>query len=115
MKISIPEISIEIGENLYLKIVDVEYTPSRPAYTSGRPEDCYEGESSELEWRASYLEKSRAVLLNPAEALAGAVREYKFTYVEYKVEEEFANVHYDLLIEEVEHKVQEFYDTHNKA
>ena len=48
MTINIPSIEIEIGDNLFLYIEDLQFTPFKKGYISGRPEDCYEDEGAEV-------------------------------------------------------------------
>ena len=43
-------IKLEIGENLYLQIENIKFTPGKAGYISGRPEDCYEDEPPEIDW-----------------------------------------------------------------
>ena len=50
-KMIIPEVEIEIGENLYLQIKEVSFIPFKAGYISGRPEDCYEDEPAECNWK----------------------------------------------------------------
>lgn len=49
-KCIIPEVEIGIGENIFIRITDVSFIPTRPAYISGRPEDCYEAEPAVCDW-----------------------------------------------------------------
>ena len=51
MKYKIPQVEIEIGENLFLRIEDVSFEPFRPGYISGLPEDCYSAEPAEADWK----------------------------------------------------------------
>jgi len=53
----VDQLEIEIGDNLFLRISDVTLTPGRPGRYSGAPEDCYEDEPPELDWKYSYLIK----------------------------------------------------------
>lgn len=54
---NIDQLEIEIGDNLFLRISDVTLTPGRPGRYSGAPEDCYEDEPPELDWKSQCLVK----------------------------------------------------------
>ena len=73
-------IQIEIGEGLYLKIKNVKYTSGSSGYTSGRPEDCYEAEPPEIDWK----ESDAFLILND---------------VLFRAPEGFSELYYDLLLE----------------
>ena len=75
------DIQIEIGEDLYLKIENAKFTPGKPGYISGRPEDCYEAEPPEIDWpeKDVYLKSG----------------EYKFP-----CPDGFATLYYEQLLEE---------------
>lgn len=49
--IIIPEVEIEIGDNLYLKIKEVSFIPKDTGYISGRPEDSREPQPAECDWK----------------------------------------------------------------
>lgn len=49
--IIIPEVEIEIGENLYLQIKDVSFIPADPGRISSRPEDSYEPQPAQCDWK----------------------------------------------------------------
>lgn len=50
---TISEIDIQIGEQLYFHIENIKYKPFIKGYISGRPEDCYEDEPSEVDFKDS--------------------------------------------------------------
>jgi len=50
-KMIIPEVEIEIGDNLYLQIKDVSFVPFKKGVTSALPEDCYPDEPAECDWK----------------------------------------------------------------
>lgn len=45
-----PKVEIEIGENLFLRIEYVDYTPEKEGRYSDIPERCYQGEPSEIDF-----------------------------------------------------------------
>lgn len=50
-KMIIPEVEIEIGDNLYLQIKDVSFIPFKKGYISGDYEDCYPDDPAEADWK----------------------------------------------------------------
>lgn len=86
--ITIPEIEIEIGENLYLQISDLTFTPFKPGYISGPPEDCYEDEPAECNWSDKNVKLF-------------------FTDIEYDYPKDLADVYYDDIINKCEEYLNE--------
>jgi len=105
-KHTIPFIELELADNLYIQIKDVSFIPSRPAYISGRPEDCYEAEGAECDWlkeNAKLVIKKREM----KESLAYYQREKKKVEMvtreyEFEVVDSFFYEYYDLIIEAIE-------------
>jgi hypothetical protein len=81
--ITIPEIEIEIGDNLYLQISDLTFTPFKKGYISGPPEDCYEDEGAEADWK----DEDCQLLL-----IKNKINHY------YDIDSNFVNEYYDQII-----------------
>jgi hypothetical protein len=76
-------VEIEIGGNLYLRITGETLTPGSPGNYSGRPEDCYESEPSELEWSEQYI-----------------IKYFEIGEATYAIESAFAECYYDELLDQ---------------
>jgi len=50
-KMIIPEVEIELGDNLYLQIKDVSFIPESKGVYNKLPEDCYPAEPAEASWK----------------------------------------------------------------
>lgn len=102
----IPDVKLEIGENLYLKFGDVEYTIGAPAYTSGLPEDCHDGEASEVDWKDEnvklVIEKIEYDLVLGRTYKKGERPASRIVEVEYSCEPALAVAYYDELLEFIE-------------
>lgn len=50
-KLYVPRVELEIGEDLYLVVSNIDYIPGDPGKYSGLPEDCYEATGPEVYWK----------------------------------------------------------------
>lgn len=50
-KLYVPRVELEIGEDLYLVVSNIDYIPGDPGKYSGLPEDCYEATGPEVDWK----------------------------------------------------------------
>jgi hypothetical protein len=92
MKSIIMNIDVPIGDNLYLRVDNLKYTPGTPGYISGRPEDCYEAENSEVDWddKDTYLVyKIMKIIKNGDKKSQGFVEHV------YKAPDKFSDHYYD--------------------
>jgi len=108
-KCIIPFIEVEIGENLFIQIKDVSFIPGKPAYISGRPEDCYEAEPAECDWlneNAKLVYKEKKVDMTYTEMMeyrkANRPFKYKIIEHEFMVDDSFFYMYYDQIIETIE-------------
>ena len=74
------DIQIEIGECLSLIVRNATFIQGRAGYISGRPENCYEAEPPEIDWK----ESDAFLMLND---------------VLFRAPEGFSELYYDLLLE----------------
>ena len=100
-KTIIPEVEIEIGDNLYLQIKDVSFLPCRPAYISGLPEDSYPEEGAEADWKN---ENAQLVIKTFEKKLDAIGRSYYkcISEKEFPVDDSFVYEYYDQIIEAIE-------------
>ncbi len=107
---NIDQLEIEIGDNLFLRISDVTLTPGRPGRYSGAPEDCYEDEPPELDWKYSYLIKYSKYNGKPVELSSGlddmVANEYYDELLDAALEYAEES-HRDKLIEKYEQNLQD--------
>lgn len=103
-KCIIAEVEIKIGENLYLRITDVSFIPSSPAIISGRPEDCYEAEPAECDWKNenARLAKKKKKLINLQDVLCGCAPIVQTTTSEFPVDDSFVYEYYQDIITAIE-------------
>ena len=93
--IFISEVEIEIGDNLFLHINDLDFTPETPDYISGPPEDCYQGEGAGVDWKDEnctliYRSKEYSIMKCP-EGLSGHYYEEILEASNIKFEREYLN------------------------
>jgi len=102
-KIIIPEVEIEIGDNLYLRITDVSFLPAVKGYTSGMPEDCYPDEPAEIDWDNKNAQlvikefKFKPTMENSRMRFVDSVKEKEFP-----VDDSFVYEYYEQIITAIE-------------
>jgi len=101
-KIIIPEVEIELGDNLYLRITDVSFLPAVKGYTSGMPEDCYKGEPAECDWK-----NENAKLIIKEKIFIGMskdnkTKKYEWKEKEFPVDDGFVYEYYEQIITAIE-------------
>lgn len=108
-KMIIPEVTIELRDNLYLQIKDVSFIPFKRGYISGPPEDCYEDEPAECDWlkeNAKLVYKESKVDMTYTEMMGyrKANRPFKYKTIEheFEVDDSFFYMYYDQIIEAIE-------------
>jgi len=109
-KMIIPEVEIEIGDNLYIQIKDVSFIPFKAGYISGRPEDCYPEEPAECDWK-----NENAKLVIKKQILTGWETENDISVrkaitrtdeKEFDVDDSFVYEYYNQIISQVEEDLQ---------
>lgn len=107
-KITVPEVDIEIGENLYLRLKEVSYYPGSPAVMyykdgSGSPED-----PAEIDWKEQCLIIRKVSYKNVySEILNKNVMSKDINDYDFSIDDEFANNYYDELLEATEEILNE--------
>jgi len=105
-KITIPEVDIEIGNDLYVRIKEVSYTPGAPEVRyykdgSGSPAD-----SPEIDWVESMLVIKKFEYI-PKPSFNGRTTKVLKDEYDFSVDEEFANNYYDAILEATEEILNE--------
>ena len=104
-KTTIDRVEIEIGDNLFIRIDNVSFIPSKAGYISGRPEDCYEDEPAECSWRdedCKLIIKKKTCITTHMEMLKGMKPQFKIMEFDYECDPALAAEYYDLIIEAIE-------------
>lgn len=107
-KMLIPEVAIELGDDLYLQIKDVSFIPFKKGYISGLPEDCYEDEPAECDWlneNAKLVIKKKRIIGYADSTLYPMIKKvplYDVSEKEFDVDDSFVYEYYDKIIEQIE-------------
>jgi len=108
-KMIIPEVEIELGDNLYLQIKDVSFIPFKKGVTDRLPWDCYEDEPAECDWvkeNAKLIVKEKKIDMTYTEMMnyrkEGRPFKYKTIEHEFSVDDSFFYMYYDRIIEQIE-------------
>lgn len=103
-KITIPEIEIELADNLFLRIREVEYIPGEPTVMYYKDGSGYPGSDAEIDWKetALIIRKVKYVTNDGGKSTKKEVREYDF-----EIDGEFANNYYDELLNRAEEILNE--------
>lgn len=111
-KMIIPEVSIGIGENLYLQIKDVSFIPFKKGCTSALPEDCYEDEPAECDWKnenAKLVIKKKRITGYADSTLYPMIKKvalYDISEKEFEVDDSFVYEYYEQIILQIEEDLQ---------
>ena len=109
-KMIIPEVEIEIGENLYLQIKDVSFIPFKKGCTSALPEDSYEDEGADCDWlkeNAKLVIKKFEYKLAPYNnPLTGKKTKRLISEKEFPVDDSFVYEYYEQIILQIEEDLQ---------
>lgn len=102
-KIFIPEVEIEIGDNLYLRITELSFSPAIPGYISSRPEDCYEPVPACASWKDEncHLTKKSKKIKGPIFGEGGKM-EFENVTLDFMCEPALSEEYYDQIIEAIE-------------
>lgn len=103
-KIIIPEVEIEIGENLYLRLREVTFFPGDSGKFSGAPEDCYPPTDPEIDWKD---ENAMLIIRKVKYIKKGDIVEKDVKEYDYPVEAHFTGEYYDLLLDRAEEVLNE--------
>lgn len=108
MKITIPRIEIEIGWNLYLRIENVSFIPFKAGYISGRPEDCYEDEGADADWKDEdcKLIIKKKVCSNFGNIFKDGKVQFKDVEYDFDCDPSLAVEYYDQIIEACEEEMK---------
>jgi len=101
-KYIIPEVTVEIGDNLYLRITDVSFLPAVKGVTSALPEDCFPDEPAEYDWR-----NENAKLIIKEKIFIGMskdnkIKKYEWKEKEFPVDDGFVYEYYKQIITAIE-------------
>ena len=102
-KTIIPEVTIEIGDNLYLQIKDVSFIPADPGRISSRPEDSYEPKPAECDWKNdnAKLVIKKFEYIMPTDGLKRKVKKL-VSEKEFSVDDSFIYEYYNDIITAIE-------------
>jgi len=105
-KIIVPEVDVEIGENLFLRLKEVRYFPGDPGKTTGAYEDCYPPTDPEIDWKDEnaclLIRKVKYVTTDGGKSTAKKVDEYDFS-----IDPSFVCEYYDAILEATEEILNE--------
>jgi len=101
-KYIIPEVEIEIGDNLYLRITDVSFLPAVKGCRTCLPEDSLPDEPAECDWR-----NENAKLIIKEKIFIGMgkdnkTKKYEWKEKEFPVDDGFVYEYYEQIITAIE-------------
>lgn len=116
-KMLIPIVELELGDNLYIQIKDVSFTPFEEGCTSALPEACSPDDPAECSWKnenTHLIIKRKKIDMTYTEILEfrklGKQFRYKTLELEYPVDDGFVYEFYDKIIDQIEEDLNESRD-----
>lgn len=108
MSINIPELTIEIGDNLYLRIKDVSFIPMQVGKFGGLPENCYPDEPAEIDWKDenACLVRSVTKIVELHVKSNGENSRFKTVEEEFPVDDSLVYSYYDEIITQIEEDLE---------
>jgi len=101
-KYIIPEVTVEIGDNLYLRITDVSFLPASKGVTSALPEDCFPDEPAEASWLHSNAQLVIKEKIFIGMSKDNKTKKYEWKEKEFPVDDSFVYEYYEQIITAIE-------------